>query len=209
MDISTWTLYFIAVLILTASPGPSALFCMSKAITSGKRSGIYAALGSLTAITLILSLSFTGLGVIIATSELAFNIIKWLGASYLIYLGIKALLSKSTDFALTDLPVENNQQSMQHFISGFIIGASNPKAIVFFTALFPQFINPGDSLLTQYLIYSGTFILLELSWLLFYVMLGVKSSKWLFEKGRTAFFNKLSGSVFIGAGALLSLSNRS
>ncbi|MDE3271426.1 LysE family translocator [Pseudoalteromonas sp. G4] len=209
MDISTWTLYFIAVLILTVSPGPSALFCMSKAITSGKRSGIYAALGSLTAITLILSLSFTGLGVIIATSELAFNIIKWLGASYLIYLGIKALLSKSTGFALTDIPDKNNQQSMQHFISGFTIGASNPKAIVFFTALFPQFINPGESLLTQYLIFSGTFILLELTWLLFYVMLGVKSSKWLFEKGRTAFFNKLSGSVFIGAGALLSMSNRS
>lgn len=209
MDISTWTLYFIAVLILTASPGPSALFCMSKAITSGKRSGIYAALGSLTAITFILSLSFTGLGVIIATSELAFNIIKWLGASYLIYLGIKALLSKSTNFALTDMPDENNQQSMQHFISGFIIGAGNPKAIVFFTALFPQFINPDESLLTQYLIFSGTFILLELSWLLFYVILGVKSSKWLFEKGRTAFFNKLSGSVFIGAGALLSMSNRS
>ncbi|WP_372767350.1 LysE family translocator [Pseudoalteromonas sp.] len=209
MDISTWTLYFIAVLILTASPGPSALFCMSKAITSGKRSGIYAALGSLTAITLILSLSFTGLGVIIATSELAFNIIKWLGAGYLIYLGIKAFLSKNTDFALTDMPDENNQQSMQHFISGFIIGASNPKAIVFFTALFPQFINPNESLLTQYLIFSGTFILLELSWLLFYVMLGVKSSKWLFDKGRTAFFNKLSGSVFIGAGALLSMSNRS
>lgn len=209
MDFSTWTLYFFAVLILTASPGPSALLCMTKAVSSGQRAGIFAALGSLLAITLILTASFTGLGVIIATSELAFNSVKWLGAGYLIYLGVKTLLAKSLPITLSQNQKDVDQNRFNHFLSGFIVGASNPKAIVFFTALFPQFINPDSALLQQYFLFTSTFIVLELSWLLAYVFVGVKSSKWLFTKTRLTIFNRLSGAVFIGAGSLLSLSNRS
>jgi len=209
MDLSIWTLYFVSVLILTASPGPSALLCMTKAVNSGQSAATYAAIGSLCAITLILSASFMGLGVLIATSELAFNVIKWLGAGYLVYLGIKALLSDGETLALNQSQKSEKRNRFSHFLNGFIVGASNPKAIVFFTALFPQFINPNGSLLNQYVIFTSTFVVLELSWLMAYVFLGVKSSKWLFTKARLTLFNRLSGSVFIGAGSLLTLSNRS
>jgi threonine/homoserine/homoserine lactone efflux protein len=209
MDLSIWTLYFVSVLILTASPGPSALLCMTKAVNSGQSAATYAAMGSLCAITLILSASFMGLGVLIATSELAFNVIKWLGAGYLVYLGIKAFLSDGETLALSQSLKSEKRNRFSHFLNGFIVGASNPKAIVFFTALFPQFINPNGSLLNQYVIFTSTFVVLELSWLMAYVFLGVKSSKWLFTKARLTLFNRLSGSVFIGAGSLLTLSNRS
>ena len=209
MDLSIWTLYFVSVFILTASPGPSALLCMTKAVNSGQSAAIYAAMGSLCAITLILSASFMGLGVLIATSELAFNVIKWLGAGYLVYLGIKAFLSDGETLALSQSLKSEKRNRFSHFLNGFIVGASNPKAIVFFTALFPQFINPNGSLLNQYVIFTSTFVVLELSWLMAYVFLGVKSSKWLFTKARLTLFNRLSGSVFIGAGSLLTLSNRS
>jgi len=209
MDLSIWTLYFVSVLILTASPGPSALLCMTKAVNSGQSAATYAAMVSLCAITLILSASFMGLGVLIATSELAFNVIKWLGAGYLVYLGIKALLSDGETLALSQSLKSEKRNCFSHFLNGFIVGASNPKAIVFFTALFPQFINPNGSLLNQYVIFTSTFVVLELSWLMAYVFLGVKSSKWLFTKARLTLFNRLSGSVFIGAGSLLTLSNRS
>ncbi|MBE3784355.1 LysE family translocator [Vibrio parahaemolyticus] len=208
MQLDTWIYYTLAILVLTASPGPSSLLCLSKGVSSGFRLALTTALGSLSAITIILTLSFTGLGVVIASSELVFNIIKWCGAAYLIWLGIQAFRSKQNDFSKSD----SAQVSTSHvsaYTSGFIVGSSNPKAIIFFTALFPQFIDPTDSLLTQYAIFAGTFVVFELSWLTFYALLGVKTSNWLFEAGRAKLFNRLTGGVFISAGVMLSTANRS
>ena len=204
MQIDTWIFYTLAILVLTASPGPSSLLCLSKGVSSGFRIAFMTALGSLSAITIILTLSFTGLGVVIASSELVFNIIKWCGAAYLIWLGIQALRSSQRDFNKT----ATTQSSATAFTSGFIVGASNPKAIVFFTALFPQFIEPSAPLLAQYAIFASTFVVFELSWLTFYALLGVKASDWLFVAGRAKLFNRLTGGVFIGAGVMLSTANR-
>lgn len=207
MTLETWLLYFLAVLVLTASPGPSVLLCMTKSVTQGFAASVYTALGSLLAILAIMTLSFTGLGVLIASSELAFNLVKWLGSGYLIYLGYQALSSKQEDYQLADgaqsVPLQS-QWSL--FCSGFIVGASNPKAIIFFTALFPQFINAQESLLLQYFVFSLTFAVLELGWLMAYGYLGAKSSGWLMQKGRAKLFNRLTGGVFVGAGVLLSTS---
>ncbi|ANS85584.1 Leucine efflux protein [Vibrio scophthalmi] len=208
MSLETWTLYLVAILILTASPGPSSLLCMTKGVTQGFRIGVYTALGSLTAITIILTLSFTGLGLVIASSELTFNIIKYTGAAYLIYLGIKAILSKEQEYQLGEEQETSEQAPVKHYISGFIVGSSNPKAILFFTALFPQFIDPNAPLLAQYIIFTATFMIMEFSWLAIYALLGAKSSNWLFAKGRAKLFNRVTGGVFIGAGTLLSTASK-
>ncbi|WP_122046958.1 LysE family translocator [Vibrio atlanticus] len=212
MSFDTWIYYLLAVLILTASPGPSSLLCMTKGVQSGFKLSIFTALGSVTAITGILTLSFTGLGVIIASSEVVFNIIKWTGAAYLIYLGWKSLRSSQQDYdklsnqQAGSQPVKEGAE--QHYLSGFIVGASNPKAILFFTALFPQFIDPSIALFPQFVVFALTFVVMELSWLLVYAYLGAKSSNWLFAKGRAKVFNRVTGGVFIGAGALLSTTSR-
>ncbi|MCG9555226.1 LysE family translocator [Vibrio sp. Isolate31] len=212
MSFDTWIYYLIAVLILTASPGPSSLLCMTKGVQSGFKLSIFTALGSLTAITGILTLSFTGLGVIIASSEVVFNVIKWTGAAYLIFLGWKSLRSSQQDY--DQLPGQESDSKvvresiLSHYVSGFIVGASNPKAILFFTALFPQFIDPSLALLPQFAVFASTFAVMELSWLLVYAYLGAKSSNWLFAKGRAKVFNRVTGGVFIGAGALLSTTSR-
>ncbi|ANB96830.1 LysE family translocator [Vibrio parahaemolyticus] len=208
MQLDTWIYYTLAILVLTASPGPSSLLCLSKGVSSGFRLALTTALGSLSAITIILTLSFTGLGVVIASSEFVFNIIKWCGAAYLIWLGIQAFRSKQNDFAKSDSALVSTSH-VSAYTSGFIVGSSNPKAIIFFTALFPQFIDPTDSLLAQYAIFAGTFVVFELSWLTFYALLGVKTSNWLFEAGRAKLFNRLTGGVFISAGVMLSTANRS
>ena len=212
MSFDTWIYYLLAVLILTASPGPSSLLCMTKGVQSGFKLSIFTALGSLTAITGILTLSFTGLGVIIASSELVFNIIKWTGAAYLIYLGWKSLRSSQQDYdKLSNQKADSQsvkESAAKHYVSGFIVGASNPKAILFFTALFPQFIDPSIALLPQFAVFALTFAVMELSWLLVYAYLGAKSSNWLFAKGRAKVFNRVTGGVVIGAGALLSTTSR-
>ncbi|EKA7416538.1 LysE family translocator [Vibrio parahaemolyticus] len=208
MQLDTWIYYTLAILVLTASPGPSSLLCLSKGVSSGFRLALTTALGSLSAITIILTLSFTGLGVVIASTEFVFNIIKWCGAAYLIWLGIQAFRSKQNDFSKSDSALVSTSH-VSAYTSGFIVGSSNPKAIIFFTALFPQFIDPTDSLLAQYAIFAGTFVVFELSWLTFYALLGVKTSNWLFEAGRAKLFNRLTGGVFISAGVMLSTANRS
>ena len=206
MALQLWVYYALAVLVLTASPGPSSLLCMTKGVTAGWRSAAITALGSLTAITCIMTLSFTGLGVVIASSEWVFSLIKWAGAAYLIYLGVTCLMSKQESY--TRAKEGHQAATRSHYVSGFIVGASNPKAIVFFTALFPQFIDTDAPLMPQYLIFASTFVIMELSWLLFYAYLGSKSSNWLLAKGRAKVFNRLTGGVFIGAGALFSLTHR-
>ncbi|MCG6412182.1 LysE family translocator [Vibrio fluvialis] len=208
MSIETWMVYALAVLILTASPGPSSLLCMTKGVISGWRRAFATALGSLTAITGIMTLSFTGLGVLIASSEIIFNVVKWLGAAYLAYLGLKALTSKQDHYEMTNGESSQVAGYRSHYVSGFIVGASNPKAILFFTALFPQFIDPQAELFSQYAIFASTFMIMELSWLCFYAYLGEKSSTWILAKGRAKLFNRLTGGVFVGAGAWLSTVSR-
>jgi len=205
MDISVWVYYFLAVLVLTASPGPSVLLCVTTSVTQGFNASIYAALGSLTAIIGIMTLSFSGLGIVISSSEILFNAIKWSGAAYLVYLGYKSFISKEHSFIIDDANKNNKKVTslLSHYSKGFIIGASNPKALIFFTALFPQFINQDSSLLNQYIIFSLTFGLLELSWLLVYAYLGKKSSNWLSKNKRMTIFNRVSGSIFISAGLFL------
>jgi len=209
MEFQIWLYYLLAILVLTATPGPSTLMCLSKSVSSGFKASIFSALGSLTAILIILTLSFTSLGIIIASSELIFTIVKYIGAIYLIYLGYKAFTSKEDSYHFNKNLDSSRASYLASYVSGFIVGASNPKAIIFFTALFPQFINTNESLLTQYIIFASTFALLELSFLLIYAYLGAKSSNWLSKKGRAKIFNKLTGSIFIGAGLFLSSTNKS
>lgn len=208
MDFTIWIYYLLAILVLTASPGPSVLLCINKSVTQGFIHALYAALGSLLAIVGVMTLSFTGLGVIIASSQFVFTIIKYLGAAYLIYLGYKAWTSKEQDYHFEKNTTISPKEKVASFLSGFLVGASNPKAIVFFIALFPQFIDPTQSLLLQYMIFVATFIILELSWLLAYAYLGHRSSAWFLQKGRARFFNRITGSVFISAGVLLSVANK-
>ena len=209
MEFNTWIYYLLAVAILTATPGPSVLLCVVTSIKQDFKTAFITSIGSLLAIIGIMSISFTGLGIIISSSEYIFNLIKYIGAGYLIYLGYKSFTSKEESYEFNSKVESKEKSKLKYFIDGFMVGASNPKAIVFFTALFPQFINQSEPLLQQFLVFVSTFAILELFWQLLYSYLGAKSSGWFLKKGRAKLFNRLSGSVFIGAGVLLSTLNKS
>lgn len=208
MALDLWIYYTISITILTAIPGPSILVCVTQSVSQGFTHALYGAFGNMLAIIGIITLSFTGLGVIIASSDFIFNIVKYLGALYLIYLGYKALTSKEESYHLEKNDNITKQEKWSSFFTGFIVGASNPKTTVFFVAFFPQFINLNSSLFNQYIIFMSTFTIIGLFWLVFYSYLGHKSSNWFLQKGRAKFFNRITGGVFVGAGVLLSTSNR-
>lgn len=176
---------------------------VSTSVNRGFRQAVLASLGSTSAVVGIMALSAAGLGAVLATSETLFSCLKWAGAAYLAYLGVTSLLSSASKLELA----ESERSSRQHsFVRGFLVGASNPKALVFFTALFPQFIDPSRPQLPQFLVLCATFVCFELFWLCTYSALGARAKRWLQAPGRVVLFNRATGGVFLlAAGALASV----
>lgn len=208
MTLSTWLLYVAAVLILTVTPGPSVLMCISTSVQHGPRRAMLASLGSTSAIAGIMLLSILGLGTVLAASETLFSTLKWLGAGYLAYLGVAALLSKASSIAVPDasMPLVSARAL---FGRGILVGASNPKALLFFGALFPQFINPSQPQAAQFVILGATFVFFELFWLSIYAVTAAKARHWLQKPRRATVFNRVTGAVFLLAAGLLAATKRS
>lgn len=207
MTLSTWLLYVAAVFVLTVTPGPSVLMCISTSINLGVRKALVASLGSTTAIVGIMALCALGLGTALAASETLFTAIKSLGAVYLAYLGMTSLFSSATDIAVSAAVAPLTGRRL--FGQGFLVGASNPKALLFFGALFPQFIIPGAPQAPQFLLLGTTFIFFELLWLTIYAVSASKAKRWLQQPRRAKLFNRVTGVVFLLAAAVLASSRRS
>ena len=166
-----------------------------------------ASLGSTSAIACIMLLSMLGLGAVLAASETLFSTLKWLGAGYLAYLGITSLLSKTSSIAVPDASMP---QVSAHalFGRGILVGASNPKALLFFGALFPQFIEPSAPQAAQFVILGVTFIFFELLWLSIYASTAARARHWLQKPRRATLFNRVTGAVFLLAAGLLATARR-
>ncbi len=206
MSFSTWLLYVAAVFVLTVTPGPTVLMCVSTAINLGPRKALTAVVGSTSAIVGIMALSALGLGAALAASETLFTALKWLGAAYLVYLGISALLSKTTEISMAaDVKPASDFKLLTQ---GFLVGASNPKALLFFGALFPQFINPSAPQLPQFLVLGATFVFFEALWMTIYALSAAKAKRWLQQPRRATLFNRATGIVFLVAAGFLASSKR-
>lgn len=213
MTLQTFLLYLAAVFVLTVTPGPSVLMCITNGIHHGVRRAFAGALGSVTAVCLIMVVSAAGLGAILAVSEKVFLMLKWCGVAYLAYIGVRTFFSTQNTIAAENvddpqaLQLQKSRASL--YWQGFLVGGSNPKALLFFTAFFPQFINPHAAQLPQFLVLGATFVCFELFWLTFYAHFAARVAPWLRTPGRARMFNRLSGATFIGAGALLATVKRS
>jgi threonine/homoserine/homoserine lactone efflux protein len=205
MLLSTWLLYVAAVFVLTVTPGPSVLMCVSTAVNLGPRKALITSLGSTSAIVGLMTLSALGLGALLAASETLFTALKWAGAAYLAYLGVRALLAPASDIQVAGGAVAGGRRL---FAQGFLVGLSNPKALLFFGALFPQFLNPAAPQLPQFLVLGATFVFFELGWLTVYALTAARAQRWLQQPQRARQFNRLTGAVFLLAAGLLATSKR-
>src|SRR3954468_15683104 len=134
MTLSTWLLYLLAVSLLIVTPGPTMLMCVTNAVNHGPVRALASVAGALVASVGVMALSALGLGAVLAASEAAFTVLKVIGAAYLIWLGIRTFRSTA---ALQESAVPAHRSL---FVQGLLVGASNPKALLFFSAFFPQFI---------------------------------------------------------------------
>jgi threonine/homoserine/homoserine lactone efflux protein len=194
--------------VATATPGPAVLFIMTNSTLHGWKKASFAALGNITGLFCLGIIAVTGLGTILKTSEIIFNLIKYAGAAYLVYLGIKLIFQKNFDFIMMrEKMISTDISSHKIYIQALGVALSNPKAIVFLTALFPQFINTNKVLIPQFSMLIATLMLFSFSFLMFYSLLAHQVKIWLSKPERTTVFNRISGSIFIGFGILLATSS--
>ena len=204
MTIQSWVMYLLLVLIATSTPGPAVLFITTNSTLHGWRKAVFAAFGNILGLFCLGIIAVTGLGTILKTSEIVFNVIKYAGAAYIIYLGFRMFLQKNGDFTtIGNQTILTNISSQKLFLQAFGIALSNPKAIVFLTALFPQFVIIDDPLIPQFSALIATLMLFSFSFLMFYALLAHKAKTWLVQPNRIKAFNRTSGSVLVGFGLLL------
>ena len=202
MPLSTWLIYFATVLVVSATPGPNMLLAMTHGIRFGLRRTTPTLLGLLLALALIMGLSAAGLGALLVTSEWLFGLVKYAGAAYLLWLGIKTWRSQPQALAEGEAEAQAGS-GWAGFRTGFLVAMSNPKAIVFFTALFPQFMDPAQPQGPQLLILAATFFVIETSWQCAYAAGGARLKAWLNSPSRLKLMNRVAGGSFIAAGVAL------
>ena len=160
MPFETWILYVATVLALMSTPGPSQLLMLSNSSRFGFRKSLYTAMGDLTANWLQMLAAGLGLAALIAASGTALSVIKWFGVAYLVWLGLRMILSARPDGRVSE--AEGTSASRHTlWLQGFVTSAANPKAVVFFASLFPQFISADLAFWPQFLILSATYIMID------------------------------------------------
>lgn len=157
MDLNLWLAFVAASTLLLLIPGPTILLVLSYALSQGRRVALATAMGVALGDFIAMSASLAGLGALVLTSALMFNLLKWVGAAYLVWLGI-GLLRARPDRGLSAEPATEQATARKVFGHAAAVTALNPKSIAFFIAFVPQFITPGTALLPQFGILIATFV---------------------------------------------------
>lgn len=199
MSLEAWLAFCATETVLCLTPGPAVLFVVSVAMARGSRAGLAAALGILAGNTFYFALSATGIAAVIVASSQLFTVLKWAGAAYLVWVGLRMLRSRVAEPA----PVVA-QAVPRAFVRGFVVQAANPKALVFFVALLPQFIDPTASVGLQVLILGTSSVLIELVVLSGYVALTVRARR-LAGASWSGWLERVGGGLLVAAGARLAL----
>ena len=207
MNWETWSVFVVMEAVLCVTPGPAVLLVLSQALARGARKSVFASFGILAANAFYFLLSATGVGVLLAASHHLFLAIKWMGAAYLIYLGISSFFGKHSIVPMpeTAAPEMSNRRT---FANGFILQVANPKALLFFTALLPQFINPRQPVALQVAILAVTSAVLEFFILLGYGILAGTASEIARQPRFATVTNRIAGVLLVGAGAGLAVLDR-
>jgi threonine/homoserine/homoserine lactone efflux protein len=208
MNWTTWWIFATTETVLSMTPGPAVLYVLSSGLRCGARYSVSSTLGILAANTAYFVLSGTGVGALLVASYNLFFAVKWMGAAYLIFLGARALFSKNSLLAATG-GTPRQSRPWRLFSDGFVLQASNPKAIVFFTALVPQFINPRSAVAPQVAILGVTSVVLEFFVLLAYGFAAGRASALALQPRYARWTNRIAGTLLIGAGAGLAALKRS
>lgn len=207
MGFELWLVFAAASLALALTPGPNSLLVLDHGMRHGFGRAAFTALGSVSAMLGMVAASMAGLGALMLASETAFTVLKWAGAAYLIWLGLRLWRAPGLAARAPAAGGRARRPSRRAaFAQGALVMLSNPKTILFFTTFLPQFMRPEAPLLPQFLTLGATLVAAELAveWAL--AAAAGRLAPWLVARARI--FNRLTGGAFIAIGAMVALSSR-
>ena len=201
MDLDAWLIYLLAATGLSLSPGPNGLLALTHGALHGRRKALFTIFGGASGFVTLIGLSMFGIGALLQTSLVWLTVMKWLGGAYLVWLGIQVWRSPPIGFELGGSAQPRAAASL--FRQGALSALSNPKALLFFAAFLPQFIDPARSLFVQFAVMAGSFAAIEIGTEAFIASMAHRISPWLARVGRR--FNQACGGVFVAIGVALPL----
>jgi threonine/homoserine/homoserine lactone efflux protein len=207
VSVEIWAAFVLAAGIVLIIPGPTIILVISQSITHGRKAVLPLSAGVVVGDFTAMTLSLLGLGAVLASSATLFSILKWIGAAYLIYLGVK-LWCADPDKAEINPPHPATSNS-SHFSRAFIVTALNPKSIAFFVAFLPQFVRTQSHALEQFVILGATFLILAVVNAMLYGFFAGQLRDALLKTGVRRLFNRCGGSALVGAGLLTAALQRS
>jgi threonine/homoserine/homoserine lactone efflux protein len=204
-DQASLIIFITAAMALLLTPGPAVLYIIARSIEQGRLAGIVSTLGIASASVVHVLFAALGLSALLMQSALAFSIVKYLGAAYLIYLGVRTLLNKAQAHSVG--PVDSKSLT-RIYTQGFIVNLLNPKTALFFLAFLPQFVNPVRGVVTtQILILGAIFVSLAIFSDGMYAIISGSAGQFLSGNERVAKFQKnFAGTIYIALGITTALS---
>lgn len=206
MHITNYTLFLTLTFIVSASPGPVMLSCMANGGRLGLRKAVAGMFGASAGNLCLVALSAFGLGLVVNQNELLFDAIKWIGAAYLVFMGVQIIRTPSQ---YGDMQVAAGATSSASvWRASFFVALSNPKGLIYFGALFPQFISYQQPIAVQFLLLTVTFLMTDLMWMFAYAIAGNHIMRWLTTPKHQTLFNTCSGLILIAVGIFMALSGK-
>jgi len=207
MNWETYLIFIVTTGVVCLTPGPAALLVVAQGMSNGFRRSYWAIAGIAVANAIYFALSATGIAALIVASSTLFSVIKWVGVAYLFYLGISAMRSKASALTVT---ADSSQavRGLRAFWQAVVVELSNPKALLYFVALLPQFIDPTQPVALQMLIFGVTCIGLDVGAYTLYAWLGSKTQRFTANERFVKASNRASGGLLMIAGAMMATVKR-
>ena len=201
MALHTWLLYLVAAIGLSLTPGPNSLLALTHGALHGHRRTLYTVAGGALGFVMVIALSMLGIGALLQASASALLVLKWLGGAYLVWLGIQ--LWRAPPLQLQAVAGAPFPRRSQLFRQGLFAAVSNPKALLFYGAFLPQFLDPTRSLWLQFAVMAGTFALIECVVEVLLARMAHRIRPMLERFGKR--FNRICGGAFAAMGVALPL----
>ena len=205
MSWSVWLTFLGASIVISLSPGAGAIASMSTGLRYGLRRGYWNIFGLQIGLLVQIGIVAVGLGAVLANSALAFTAIKWFGVAYLVYLGIRQWRSAPSEVA--DAPAVADRGTTM-LARGFLVNASNPKAVVFMVAVLPQFLDPTRPLITQYLAIAATMVVVDMLVMTGYTSLASRVLRMMRSHRQQKTMNRTFAGLFFAAATFLATVRR-
>jgi threonine/homoserine/homoserine lactone efflux protein len=203
MTFHLWSMFFIAAFLVSATPGPNMLHILSRSVDFGIRRSLPAMAGCLCGLVTLLTASAVGLTALLLALPGAFEVLRYAGTAYLVYLGIKAWRAPVQAGDGAELPTPPAMTRWKLWRAAYIVSVSNPKAMLFAAAFLPQFINPAAPKVPQFALLVATFAAIDTFWYFTYAMGGRSLAGHLEKPALKRVFNRATGAIFVGFGAVL------